>query len=364
MAGEPLAHILVVDDSEAVCKALRDVLTMSGYAVRTAPSGERAMQIMETAQMDLIITDLKMSGMSGIQLLKKVKDKTPSLPVIILTGFGDMDSVIEAMRAGVADYLKKPFSINEVLQVTERELKRSKEIQAVAATSASSPAALTLTGQTPSLSFSAKEMERIDAALSELRAQTMAESVMLIEEAGCVISSKGMLNGGNLPSLCALVLNCRSTTAQVASLLGEEKSFPLHYLEGQRVAVYAAEVNPALILVAVAPKSVKQGAVWVYAKKAVTEIEKISARAAAQVAPIAPAAPAPTPEPPRPTSQPEPAPIPPEPKAAPPEPVVDLDTMFSEETLSAGTELADNVQTLTWEEAMARGLLGDMNLGA
>jgi DNA-binding NtrC family response regulator len=118
MAGEPLANILVVDDSEAVCKALRDVLTVSGYAVRTAPSSERALQIMETAPMDLIITDLKMSGMSGIQLLKKVKEKNPSLPVVILSGFGDMDSVIEAMRNGVADYLKKPFSINEVLQVT------------------------------------------------------------------------------------------------------------------------------------------------------------------------------------------------------------------------------------------------------
>jgi DNA-binding response OmpR family regulator len=368
MAGEPLANILVVDDSEAVCKALRDVLTLSGYAVRTAPSGERAMQIMETAQMDLIITDLKMSGMSGIQLLKKVKDKTPSLPVIILTGFGDMDSVIEAMRAGVADYLKKPFSINEVLQVTERELRRSREIQAAAAAPVSppSPAALLPTGKTPSLSFSAKEMERIDAALSELRAQTTAESVMLIEEAGCVISSKGMLNGGNLPSLCALVLNCRSTTAQVASLLGEDRSFPLHYLEGLRVAVYAAEINPVLILVAVVPKSVKQGAVWVYAKKAVTEIERISVRAVGQAAPITPvepAVPVPSPEPPS-SPQPEPAPRSPEPMAAKPEPVADLDIMFSEETLSAGNELADSVQTLTWEEAMARGLLGDMSMGA
>ena len=368
MVGEPLANILVVDDSEAVCKALRDVLTMSGYAVRAAPSGERAMQILETAQMDLIITDLKMSGMSGIQLLKKVKDKNPSLPVVILTGFGDMDSVIEAMRAGVADYLKKPFSINEVLQVTERELQRSKQIQAVAAAAASSPlpAALTLTGKAPSLSFSARDMERIDAVLSELRAQTMAESVMLVEEAGCVISSKGTLNSGNLPSLCALVLTCRSTTAQVASLLGEEKSFPLHYLEGQRVAVYAAEVNPVLILVAIVPKSVKQGAVWVYAKKAVAEIEKIGARVTEQVAPVAPAksvAPAPSPEP-TPAPQPEPAPLQPEPMVAKPEPMGDLDTMFSEETLSAGTELADSVQTLTWEEAMARGLLGDMNLGA
>ena len=125
MSDEPLANILVVDDSEAICKALRDVLTVTGYAVRTAPSGERALQILETAQMYLIISDLKMSGMSGIQLLKKVKEKTPALPFIILTGFGDMDSVIEAMHNGVADYLKKPFSVNEVLNVVAREIAKS-----------------------------------------------------------------------------------------------------------------------------------------------------------------------------------------------------------------------------------------------
>src|SRR5512136_470932 len=163
--AEPLANILVVDDTEAICKALRDVLTMAGYTVRTAPSGERALQILETAAMDLVITDLKMSGISGIQLLKKIKEKTPELPVIILTGFGDMDSVIEAMRSGVADYLKKPFSINEVLQVTERELARSKQIQAAATATSLLPVAEPPAGHVAGISFSAKEMERIDAVL-------------------------------------------------------------------------------------------------------------------------------------------------------------------------------------------------------
>ena len=368
MAGEPLANILVVDDSEAVCKALRDVLTTSGYAVRTAPSGERAMQIMETAPMDLVITDLKMSGMSGIQLLKKVKEKDPLLPVVILTGFGDMDSVIEAMRAGVADYLKKPFSINQVLQVTERELKRSKQIQAVTVAAASPLSATSApAGPVPSLSFSTKDIQRIDAVLSELRAQTTAESVLLIEETGCVISSKGMLNGSTLPSLCALVLNCRSTTAQVASLLGEEKSFPLHYLEGQRVAVYAAEISPTMILVVVVPKSVKQGAVWMYAKKTVAEIEKIGARAVQRVAPVAPVEPVVlthVAQPTLPQPRPELASVQPEPAVTRPDPAADFDMLFSEEMLAASTDLADSVQTLTWEEAMARGLLGDMNVGA
>ena len=74
--------------------------TASGYAVRTAPSAERALQILESATFDLIITDLKMTGMTGIDLAKQVLQKTPGLPVVILTGYGDMDSVIHAPAPG------------------------------------------------------------------------------------------------------------------------------------------------------------------------------------------------------------------------------------------------------------------------
>jgi DNA-binding response OmpR family regulator len=352
MPDEPLANILVVDDSEAICKALRDVLTMSGYAVRTAPSGERALQILETAQMDLIISDLKMSGMSGIQLLKKVKEKTPSLPFIILSGFGDMDSVIEAMHNGVADYLKKPFSVNEVIEVTARELKRSKQVQAaavLAATTAATAAPTSMDKPPHVYIFSTRDVERIDGALSELRAQTTAESVLLIEQAGYVISAKGMLSESDLPSLAALVVASRATTSQLASLLGESGSFALHYLEGQRVAVYTAGVGSGLFLVVVVPRTVKQGAVWVYTKKATSEIEKMAAGAAAQAAAAAPAA----------------AGKPPLDSTALRAEMAtqQLDNLFSEQTVSAGADLTDSVQTLTFEEALARGLLGNMNLG-
>jgi DNA-binding response OmpR family regulator len=364
MAGEPLANILVVDDSEAVCKALRDVLTMAGYAVRAAPSGERALQILETARMDLVITDLKMSGISGIQLLKRIKDKSPATPVVILTGFGDMDSVIEAMRAGVADYLKKPFSVNEVLQVTARELAKSRQAQAQVAVAAPSAGAVVSPAPKPSrrFTFSSKESARIDAALSELRAQTTAESVLILEDTGHLVSSKGMLNNTDLPSLAALVVGSRKTTTQLASLLGEQASFTLNYLEGQRVGVYAAGISHGLILVVIVPKAVKQGTVLVYAKKAATELEQVVAGASVQAeaapapVPSEPSAPAPASEP-----QPEPAPAQPQPQSHP-QPTTNLDLLFSEEALAAGTDLSDSVQTLSWEEAMARGLLGDMKL--
>ena len=283
MATEPLANILVVDDSEAICRALRDLLTMSGYTVRTAPSGERALQILETASMDLVITDLKMSGISGIQLLKKIKEKTPALPVVILTGFGDLDSVVEAMRNGVADYLKKPFSVNEVIQVTERELKRSKQLLAAAAVPTAWAVPATAAPQPKRIFiFSAREAGGIDKVLSALRAETTAESVLLIEETGHVISAKGISNERDMPSLAALVVASRSTNSQMASLLGEGESFALNYLEGQRVAVYSAGISQRLLLVVVVPKLVKQGAVWMYAKKAAADIEKIVASAIQQ----------------------------------------------------------------------------------
>ena len=356
MATEPLANILVVDDSEAICRALRDLLTMSGYTVRTAPSGERALQILETASMDLVITDLKMSGISGIQLLKKIKEKTPALPVVILTGFGDMDSVVEAMRSGVADYLKKPFSVNEVLQVTERELKRSKQLLAAAAVPTAGAAPATVAPKpTRIFIFSAREADGIDKVLSALRAETTAESVLLIEDSGHVISAKGISNERDMPSLAALVVASRSTNAQMASLLGEGESFALNYLEGQRVAVYSAGISQRLLLVVVVPKLVKQGAVWMYAKKAAADIEKIVASAIQQ---------APKEERP-PEKQPHVRPVeehPPEKPAERPESVDQLESLFSAEALAAGEQLAQDVQTLTFEEAMARGLLGNMQM--
>src|SRR3972149_2181212 len=163
MSEEP-HKILVVDDSPQICKALSDVLTMSGYSVRTAPSAERALQIIESARFDLVITDLKMTGLTGMDLAKKIFVQQPGTPVVILTGYGDMDSVIGALRSGVADYLKKPFSLDEVLSVVQREIVKSKTRSGLPTTQAAKnekPPRLYIFGQ--------RDLEQIDAARSEER---------------------------------------------------------------------------------------------------------------------------------------------------------------------------------------------------
>lgn len=284
--GEGAGSILVVDDAPQICKTLSDVLAVAGYTVRTAPSGERALQIMDTTEFDLIITDLKMSGMSGMELIARVKARAPNLPVVILSGFGDMDDVIGAMRAGVTDYIKKPFSIDEVLEVVRREVKKSPTQAGGAATPV--PALRVESGAAPANTprvyiFSRPDLAKIESSLSKLRAQTAAESVMLIEEAGYVIAAKGLVADKDVQALSSLVVSGRSMSNQLASLLGEGEGFAMNYLEGQRVSVFTAGLGRNLFLVIVVPKGTKQGVVWLYAKEAAAEIDAIVQHAAAEV---------------------------------------------------------------------------------
>ncbi len=274
MSADEPNKILVVDDSPQISKALSDLLGASGYSVRTAPSGERALQIMETSAFDLVLTDLKMTGMSGIDLAKQIMERVPSVPVVILTGFGDMDSVINALRLGVADYLKKPFSMDEVLSVVQRELTKGQTRAVAAAPEAKAPE------KPPRLYiFNPKDLDQIEAVLSRLRAQATAESALLVEQAGYVIAAKGMSTGAEIEPLSNLIAGSRATSASLATLLGEAQDFSTSYLEGQRVSVYTTALGRGLYLAVIVPKGTKQGLVWLYAKEAAVEIDRIVQRA-------------------------------------------------------------------------------------
>jgi len=270
--------ILVVDDSPQVCKALGDVLKASGYLARTAPSAERALQIIDADHFDLVITDLKMSGMNGMELAKKVFELMPGVPVVILTGFGDMDAVIAALRSGVADFLKKPFSIDEVLSVVKRELSKG---QARPPTVIPTPARSISAPERPPrvYIFGQRDLEQIDVVLSKLRAQAGADSALLVEDAGYVIAAKGLVNTADLDTISNLIAGARSSSASLASLLGESQDFSTSYMEGQKVSVYNTALGRGLYLVVIVPKGTKQGLVWLYAKESAVEIDRIVRRA-------------------------------------------------------------------------------------
>jgi DNA-binding NarL/FixJ family response regulator len=106
--------VLLIDDEKIILETISDDLRNEGYEVVTAPNAERGYSKFREKPYDLVITDLIMEGMNGIQLSKKLKKISPDTPVMVLTGYPSTDSVIEALRTGVNDYLLKPCDRKEL----------------------------------------------------------------------------------------------------------------------------------------------------------------------------------------------------------------------------------------------------------
>src|ERR671919_918885 len=114
--------ILVVDDEKSQREILEMILSGEGYDVTTAASGEAALKIARDRRFDLVLTDLKMTGMDGIELLQKLLAYDSSIIVILLTAHGSIDSAKEALRRGAFDYLEKPFDQEALLETIRRAL--------------------------------------------------------------------------------------------------------------------------------------------------------------------------------------------------------------------------------------------------
>ncbi|HTK38746.1 MAG TPA: sigma-54 dependent transcriptional regulator, partial [Pyrinomonadaceae bacterium] len=116
--------ILVVDDEKSQREILEMILSGEGYDVTTASSGEAAMKFVESRRFDLVLTDLKMTGMSGLDLLKELTNYDKSIIVILLTAHGSVDSAVDALRLGAFDYLQKPYDSEKLLETVSRALNK------------------------------------------------------------------------------------------------------------------------------------------------------------------------------------------------------------------------------------------------
>jgi len=122
-----VATVLIVDDEDPTRDLCRDVVIDSGLRARIASTTEQAMEILEQYPVDILITDLKVPQLGGIELLKRVRETYPQTAVMVLTQYGTIDSAVEATRMGAADYVTKPFHVSE-LRVKLDRLVRSLEI--------------------------------------------------------------------------------------------------------------------------------------------------------------------------------------------------------------------------------------------
>ncbi len=119
-------RILIVDDEANARTALAELLRDEGYLVETAADGFKALPKLEDFSPDLVVTDLKMPGLYGLELMAKVRERDPECVVIVMTAFGAIESAVQAMRQGAADYLSKPVNVEELSLVLGRELERKR----------------------------------------------------------------------------------------------------------------------------------------------------------------------------------------------------------------------------------------------
>jgi len=119
-------RVLIVDDEKFIRDILADFLGMEGYAVRTAEDGAAALTELRGTSYDIVISDLKMPRMGGIELLEQITTTAPNALTVIMTGFGTVETAIDAMKRGAYDYILKPFKVEEVIHVVQRGLEKQR----------------------------------------------------------------------------------------------------------------------------------------------------------------------------------------------------------------------------------------------
>jgi response regulator RpfG family c-di-GMP phosphodiesterase len=121
-----LPRVLVVDDEKVIREILADFLSMEGFQVRTAEDGAAALAEIARQPFDLVLSDLKMPNMGGLELLEALSKHAPNVVTVIMTGFGTVETAIDAMKRGAYDYILKPFKVEEVVHTIRRALEKQK----------------------------------------------------------------------------------------------------------------------------------------------------------------------------------------------------------------------------------------------
>ena len=117
-----MPKILVVDDEPDMIWAIKNVLLAEGYSVDSVNSGEEALNKINNSPLDLVLLDFRLPGMDGIQILEKIKQIKPALPVIMLTGYGGIEEAVQAIKLGASHYIPKPFDNNQLIESVNKAL--------------------------------------------------------------------------------------------------------------------------------------------------------------------------------------------------------------------------------------------------
>ncbi len=117
--------ILIVDDELLIRDLLYDFFVEQGWETAIAENGVRALEILQSKKIDLVLTDIKMPDMDGLELTGEIRRNYPRIPVVVMTAYPSVESAIAALRQKVADYIIKPFNINKLYKTVQTEIERA-----------------------------------------------------------------------------------------------------------------------------------------------------------------------------------------------------------------------------------------------
>lgn len=191
------SNILVVDDEPVARQSLTDILKLEGYTVVSSPNGHAAVEYVRTHPIDLMIVDLRMPGMDGLEVVQVVNQISPETEIILLTAFGSTESAIQALRLRIHDYLLKPASPVQVLASVKKGLSRRNSRLRVRG-----GAGMESNADEPAAEFSLKDGTLVDLSRRQIRHKNTLEHLtpaegrllrILMENAGKVFSHRELV---------------------------------------------------------------------------------------------------------------------------------------------------------------------------
>jgi CheY-like chemotaxis protein len=255
-------QILIVDDEPKVAFFLAKALMRvnPGYGVGIAHSGEEALNELRRTAVDLLITDLRMPGINGLELMKRVRTDHPDSRLVLMTAYGNAEIEAMAYQLGACRYITKPFSLNDLIETVQSALEEpeapGKDI----------------------LMLSDERFEAIAQHLASLRFEVGAQCIILADVSGPIVAHVGETQGLNIPTLVSLAGGSFATSSEMSRCLGETKALTLNYHEGEKYDVYSSSVTPELFLMLVFYKQAKRsriGMVWLYIQRSLQKLRTL-----------------------------------------------------------------------------------------
>jgi DNA-binding NtrC family response regulator len=128
--GEPalpqlIPHVLVIDDEPMICQQLERLYSQTGHRVTTTNKVEHALEYLENEDVDLVVTDMRLPGLTGVDLIRQIQERWPDVPVIVMTGYAHIESAVEVLKLGASDYIVKPFSAAAIQESSRAILEKA-----------------------------------------------------------------------------------------------------------------------------------------------------------------------------------------------------------------------------------------------